>query len=256
MSLDLFYRSSGNGQPLIILHGLFGLNDNWQSFSKQITENDIAVYAVDLRNHGSSPHDPVFDYDSMADDIFAFIRTHDLKDINIMGHSLGGKVAMKFALEHQEILKSLIVVDIAPRYYAPHHQQIIKALQAVDLDTVNTRKEAEHILSGYIDDAGVKMFLLKNLYWEGDRLQWRFNLKVIAEKIESVGQRITSTEKFEGKTLFIKGEKSKYITDDDKQEILSLFPHAEIKTCAHAGHWVHADNPECMLTTVRDFLSQ
>lgn len=256
MSLDLFYRSSGNGQPLIILHGLFGLNDNWQSFSKQITENNIAVYAVDLRNHGSSPHDSVFDYDSMADDVFAFISKHDLQNVNIMGHSLGGKVAMKFALKHQDILKSLIVVDIAPRYYAPHHQQIIKALQAVDLDTVNTRKEAEHILSGYIDDAGVKMFLLKNLYWEGDRLQWRFNLKVIAEKIESVGERITSTEKFEGKTLFIKGEKSKYITDDDKSEILNLFPEAEIKTCANTGHWVHADNPECMLTTVRDFLSQ
>ncbi len=256
MSLDLFYRSSGNGQPLIILHGLFGLNDNWQSFSKQITENNIAVNAVDLRNHGSSPHDSVFDYDSMADDVFAFISKHDLQNVNIMGHSLGGKVAMKFALKHQDILKSLIVVDIAPRYYAPHHQQIIKALQAVDLDTVNTRKEAEHILSGYIDDAGVKMFLLKNLYWEGDRLQWRFNLKVIAEKIESVGERITSTEKFEGKTLFIKGEKSKYITDDDKSEILNLFPEAEIKTCANAGHWVHADNPECMLTTVRDFLSQ
>ena len=256
MSLDLFYRSSGNGQPLIILHGLFGLNDNWQSFSKQITENNIAVYAVDLRNHGSSPHDSVFDYDSMADDVFAFISKHDLQNVNIMGHSLGGKVAMKFALKHQDILKSLIVVDIAPRYYAPHHQQIIKALQAVDLDTVNTRKEAEHILSGYIDDAGVKMFLLKNLYWEGDRLQWRFNLKVIAEKIESVGERITSTEKFEGKTLFIKGEKSKYITDDDKSEILNLFPEAEIKTCANAGHWVHADNPECMLTTVCDFLSQ
>ena len=256
MSLDLFYRSSGNGQPLIILHGLFGLNDNWQSFSKQITENNIAVYAVDLRNHGSSPHDSVFDYDSMADDVFAFISKHDLQNVNIMGHSLGGKVAMKFALKHQDILKSLIVVDIAPRYDAPHHQQIIKALQAVDLDTVNTRKEAEHILSGYIDDAGVKMFLLKNLYWEGDRLQWRFNLKVIAEKIESVGERITSTEKFEGKTLFIKGEKSKYITDDDKSEILNLFPEAEIKTCANAGHWVHADNPECMLTTVRDFLSQ
>lgn len=256
MSLDLFYRGSGNGQPLIILHGLFGLNDNWQSFSKQITENNIAVYAVDLRNHGSSPHDSVFDYDSMADDVFAFISKHDLQNVNIMGHSLGGKVAMKFALKHQDILKSLIVVDIAPRYYAPHHQQIIKALQAVDLDTVNTRKEAEHILSGYIDDAGVKMFLLKNLYWEGDRLQWRFNLKVIAEKIESVGERITSTEKFEGKTLFIKGEKSKYITDDDKSEILNLFPEAEIKTCANAGHWVHADNPECMLTTVRDFLSQ
>lgn len=214
------------------------------------------MYAVDLRNHGSSPHDSVFDYDSMADDVFAFISKHDLQNVNIMGHSLGGKVAMKFALKHQDILKSLIVVDIAPRYYAPHHQQIIKALQAVDLDTVNTRKEAEHILSGYIDDAGVKMFLLKNLYWEGDRLQWRFNLKVIAEKIESVGERITSTEKFEGKTLFIKGEKSKYITDDDKSEILNLFPEAEIKTCANAGHWVHADNPECMLTTVRDFLSQ
>lgn len=255
MSLDLFYRSIGKGQPLIILHGLFGLNDNWQSFSKQITENDIAVYAVDLRNHGSSPHNSVFDYDSMADDVFAFILKHDLQNVTIMGHSLGGKVAMKLALKHQEILKSLIVVDIAPRYYAPHHQQIIKALQAVDLDTVNTRAEADHILSGYLDDAGVKMFLLKNLYWKGDRLQWRFNLNVIAEKIDSVGERITSNEKYEGKTLFIRGEKSNYITDDDKSEILNLFPKAEIKTCANAGHWVHADNPECMLATVRDFLS-
>jgi len=256
MSLDLFYRSSGNGQPLIILHGLFGLTYTSQFFSKQITQKNNPLFAFDLPNIASPPHDSVFDYDSMADDVFAFISKHDLQNVNIMGHSLGGKVAMKFALKHQDILKSLIVVDIAPRYYAPHHQQIIKALQAVDLDTVNTRKEAEHILSGYIDDAGVKMFLLKNLYWEGDRLQWRFNLKVIAEKIESVGERITSTEKFEGKTLFIKGEKSKYITDDDKSEILNLFPEAEIKTCANAGHWVHADNPECMLTTVRDFLSQ
>lgn len=254
MPLSLHFRNYGNGKPLLILHGLFGLADNWQTFAKQISAEGFEVFALDMRNHGSSPHTDEFNYTLMASDLKFFMQEHQLNNAVVLGHSMGGKTAMQFALSYPELTDKLIVVDIAPHYYPPHHQQILKALHAVDLDTVNTRSDADKILAGYIDDFGTRQFLLKNLYWQGDKLQWRFNLSVLSEQIDSVGQEINSDYPFHKPTLFIRGEKSSYIKPGDFDDIKRLFPKAAIATAPAAGHWVHADNPVWFFETVKNFL--
>jgi pimeloyl-ACP methyl ester carboxylesterase len=254
MAVKLHYRLYGEGEPIMVLHGLFGLADNWQTFAKQMAQSGFAVYTIDLRNHGSSPHTSDFSYALMADDLFEFIQHHQLHKPCVMGHSMGGKAAMKLSLQHPDSIKALIVVDIAPRYYAPHHQTILSALQSVDLDTVSTRSEADKILAALIDDNSTRQFLLKNLFWQGDQLQWRFNLKSISQNIEEVGQHITSAMPFNHPTLFIRGEKSSYINEKDVADIKTLFPRSQIATAPNAGHWVHADQPEWIFNTVKQFL--
>lgn len=254
MALTLHFRKYGGGTPLLVLHGLFGLADNWQTFAKQMAESGFAVYALDLRNHGSSPHTDEFNYRLMASDVMQFMQEQQLNSASVLGHSMGGKTAMQFALSYPDMTDKLIVVDIAPRYYPPHHQTILKALNAVDLDTVNTRSEADKILAGYIDDLGTRQFLLKNLFWKGDKLCWRFNLHSLNNHIESVGEEIEADTTADMPSLFIKGEKSNYIQQDDYQDILRLFPHASFATAPSAGHWVHADNPQWIFETVKNFL--
>jgi esterase len=254
--MKLFYRKFGEGQPLIILHGLFGQSDNWNSLARQFSELGNAVYTVDLRNHGLSPHSDEWTYQSMSDDILELINDLDLKEVILIGHSMGGKVAMQFAMNHPELLNKLIVVDIAPKYYPPHHGDILKALNAVDFNVVKNRKDAEALLSEYISDMGTKQFLLKNIYWKEDGLlAWRFNLDVITRKIETVGQETPNYSSCNTPTLFIKGERSKYILDADLQQINDLFPSSEIKTIEGAGHWVHAEKPTDFFETVVGFLN-
>ena len=254
--MKLFYRKFGEGRPFIILHGLFGQSDNWNSLARQFSELGNAVYTVDLRNHGLSPHSEEWTYQSMSDDILELINDLELKDVILIGHSMGGKVAMQFAMQHHELLKKLIVVDIAPKYYTPHHGDILKALNAIDFNVVKNRKDAEAILSESISDMGTKQFLLKNIYWKEDNLlAWRFNLDVIRRKIETVGQETPNYSICNNPTLFIKGERSKYISDSDLQQINNLFPFAEIKTIAQAGHWVHAEKPVDFFETVIDFIN-
>lgn len=253
--MKLFYRKFGEGQPLIILHGLFGQSDNWNSLARQFSELGNAVYTVDLRNHGLSPHSEEWTYQSMSDDVLELINDLDLKEVILIGHSMGGKVAMQFAMNHPELLKKLIVVDIAPKYYPPHHGDILKALNAVDFNVVKNRKDAEAILSEYISDLGTKQFLLKNIYWKEDGLlAWRFNLEVINRKIETVGQETPNYSVCNVHTLFIKGERSKYVLVSDLQQINDLFPLSEIKTIEGAGHWVHAEKPLDFFETVAKFI--
>lgn len=255
--MKLFYRKFGEGQeqPLLILHGLFGQSDNWNSLARQFSELGNAVYTVDLRNHGLSPHSEEWTYQSMSDDILELINDLDLKEVILIGHSMGGKVAMQFAMNSPELLKKLIVVDIAPKYYPPHHGDILKALNAVDFNVVKNRKDAEALLSEYISDMGTKQFLLKNIYWKEDGLlAWRFNLEVITKKIETVGQETPNYSTCNTPTLFIKGERSKYILEPDLQEIRTLFPFSEIKSIDGAGHWVHAEKPTDFFETVSAFI--
>ncbi|MGB3947894.1 MAG: alpha/beta fold hydrolase [Bacteroidia bacterium] len=253
--MKLFYRKFGEGQPLIILHGLFGQSDNWNSLARQFSELGNAVYTVDLRNHGLSPHREEWTYQSMSDDVLELITDLELKDVILIGHSMGGKVAMQFAMNSPELLKKLIVVDIAPKYYPPHHGDILKALNAVDFNVVKNRKDAEAILSEYISDLGTKQFLLKNIYWKEDGLlAWRFNLDVITRKIETVGQETPNYSTCKAPTLFIKGERSNYILESDLQHINDLFPFSQIKTIDGAGHWVHAEKPRDFFETVTTFI--
>ncbi len=253
--MKLAYRKYGSGQPLIILHGLFGQSDNWNTHAKLFAEQNFDVYTVDMRNHGLSPHSDDFSYQLMSDDVLELITDNNLKNIVLLGHSMGGKVAMLFAIEHPQLLDKLIVADMAPKYYPPHHTKIIAGLQAVDFNIIKSRKEVESVLSNYISDMGTKQFLLKNLYWKNDtELAWRFNLKSIAEHIENMGEVTVSTNSCETPALFIRGEKSNYILDADKILIKELFTNSTFETIAGAGHWLHADKPKEFFECVMSFI--
>ncbi|MGQ0827130.1 MAG: alpha/beta fold hydrolase [Bacteroidota bacterium] len=253
--MKLFYRKSGQGQPLIILHGLFGQSDNWNTLAKQFADEGFEVYTVDQRNHGLSPHSDEWNYKVMSDDVLELIKENKLQKVILLGHSMGGKTAMQFAIQYQEFLDKLIVVDIAPRYYPLHHQSVLEGLQAVDFNLVKTRKEVEAVLSKNIPDFGTKQFLLKNLYWkEDEKLAWRFNLKVITKQIENIGLAIQSDSVCNIPALFIRGERSNYISDDDMDQILDIFPDAILETVTGAGHWVHAEKPKEFFEAVADFI--
>lgn len=252
--MQLHYRSMGEGSPLIILHGVFGTSDNWQSFGKAISAK-YKVFLVDLRNHGNSPHSSTFDYASMAADLKEFIEEHHLGKPVIMGHSMGGKVVMSFAASNPDSFEKMIVVDIAPKYYPPHHQKILEGLSAVKIDTIESRKEAEEQLSAYIDDAGVRQFLLKNLKRDDNgQFAWKLNLPVVKEKMENIGMALDIDTEIKKPALFIRGDQSKYVLDEDKEHIRKLFPLAQIITIKDAGHWIHAEQPEALYETVTRFL--
>ena len=254
--MKLAYRKYGEGQPLLILHGLFGQSDNWNTLAKRFAENGFEVYTIDQRNHGLSPHSDVWNYDAMVDDIKEFIDEHNLQNPILLGHSLGGKTAMFFALKYNGVLNKLIVVDMSPRAYKPHHDAVLDALNAVNFSQLNTRKEAEAVLNQYISDFGTKQFLLKNIYWEdnaANKMNWRFNLAAITKNYNEI-LVATPHQSSNVNTLFLKGEKSNYITDIDLPEIESRFPNYKLQTIANAGHWVHAQQPESFFNDVIGFI--
>jgi esterase len=253
--MKLHFRESGSGKPLIILHGLFGFLDNWQTLAKYFSQH-YKVYLVDLRNHGRSPHSPDFNYPLMAADLLEFITTHHIHEPVVMGHSMGGKVAMTFALQYPEQLSKLIVIDIAPKYYPPHHQDILAGLQALNLKTVTSRGEADAVLARHIPEEGVRQFLAKNLYRQEDNtFAWRMNLPAIEAHIEEVGKETRAEVPFLHPTLFIRGANSRYIKpEQDRVLIEQLFPVARIETIADAGHWVHAEKPRELFDLVVDFI--
>jgi len=251
----LHSRIEGEGKPMVIIHGFLGMSDNWKTLGTQFANEGYQVHALDLRNHGKSFHTDDFSYDVMAADVMQYCAHHQLKDIVIVGHSMGGKVAMLLATTYPELVAKLIVADIAPKYYAPHHQTILAALNAVDFSKKPSRAEVEEIVSGYIKDFGTRQFLLKNLYWEtSEQLAFRFNLKVFNEKIETVGTALPFENTFYKDTLFLRGDKSDYILDSDFETIYHHFPSASIKTIKNAGHWLHAENPKEFFSTVLDFI--
>lgn len=251
--MKLHYKILGEGEPLIILHGLFGMLDNWQTLGKKWA-NDFQVILVDLRNHGHSPRDPQFNYDLMLQDLEELADDLLLDDINLIGHSMGGKLGMKFAQTYPELINKLIVADIGPKKYPVHHQQIIKGLKSVPIDQVKSRQEVKAHLLPYIPDEQTVQFFLKNLYWkEKGKLDWRFNLDGIANNIDYVGEELLEPQ-FDKPTLFIRGGNSSYILDSDIQEIQSVFTKSQIETIPNAGHWLHAENPALFFEFVNNFL--
>lgn len=248
------YGQEKQGIPLLVFHGLFGMLDNWASFGKEMGEF-FPVHLIDLRNHGKSFHSQEMSHDDLANDILNYIEFHNLNKINLLGHSLGGKAVMQFAIKYPEKVEKLIVVDISPKAYPPHHQGIIKALESVDFDKVNSRNEAEEILSQYIPEKSVIQFLTKNLYWTEDKkLAWRFNLKPLSEKYNDFVSNAIKFGSFSGETLFISGEKSHYILPQDDFLIKQQFPNSGIITIKNAGHWVQAENPRDFNEAVKEFL--
>jgi esterase len=251
--MQLNFKKVGKGEPLVILHGLFGSLDNWMTLAKKLGEH-FEVFVVDARNHGQSPHSDDFNYDVMADDLYEFLMEHQIIDPIILGHSMGGKTAMQFAMNYPNKLEKLIVADIAPKSYPVHHTAILNGMLSLNLDIINTRKGADEELSKYIEDFSTRQFLLKNLYWiEKEKLAWRFNLPVINTQIEIIGEGLQNIEIFEKQTLFIRGEKSNYITEKDFEAIKNIFPNVEIETM-NTGHWVHAEKPTKFLQVLSSFL--
>lgn len=253
--MKLSYRKIGQGKPVIILHGLFGSSDNWQTFGKQLANSGYEVILTDLRNHGLSPHDPEFNYNALAGDVQQLIAEEQLDHPVVIGHSLGGKTAIKLAFEHPEALGGLIVIDIALRYYPVHHRTILDALLQLDLNVIKTRSAAEEALRKHISEPGVLQFLLKNLFWKNPgQLAWRFHLNAIDREIENVGEKLLFDGVHPLRTLFIKGEKSEYITYEDEKQIYNQFGKVDVITAPGAGHWVHADAPEWLLKTIINWL--
>jgi esterase len=252
--MKLHYRELGEGSPLLILHGLFGYSDNWQTLGKKFSEHH-QVFLIDQRNHGRSPHSEEFNYDLMAQDLLELIEENRLEAPAVMGHSMGGKTAMTFALQYPDRLSKLIVVDIAPKDYPIRHDGILDALLAVDLSQVSSRDEADAQLARGISHPAVRQFLLKNLYRKEDHsFGWRPNLPAIDRNLDQVGAAITAGAPFKKPTLFIDGGKSSYVRPEDHEQIRQLFPNARIETIAEAGHWVHAEAPEKVYQLVREFL--
>lgn len=253
MSL-LHSNISGKGAPLIILHGFLGMGDNWKSLANKFAV-DHEVHLVDQRNHGRSFHSEDFSYELMVEDLLHYMECHDLMDATILGHSMGGKTAMLFSVEYPEKVKKLIVADIAPKFYPPHHQYILDALKEVDFDLVRSRNEIDKIIERHIPEGGIRQFLLKNVYrMKENRYSYRFNLEALQIHIDEIGVSLPSLTVYEGRTLFMKGVNSGYITNDDESLIHAHFPNSSIVSIANASHWLHAENPQDFYKNVVEFL--
>ena len=256
--MKLFFREFGTGQPVILLHGLFGQSDNWVTVGRRIADQ-FHVYIPDQRNHGQSPHTSIHSFPAMADDLAEFIEEHSIENPILIGHSMGGKVAMTYALENPGKVKKLVVIDISPRKYPERstHTQVISEMMSIDLVNTATRTEVERILDSRISDTRIKMFILKNLYYKlHGKLAWRLNLEAINQSMDLLFDGISSENQYTGPTLFIRGGKSDYVTDADIPLIKSMFPEALIKTISGATHWVHADAPEELCLLLSGFLGR
>ncbi len=245
----------GTGKPLIILHGFLGMADNWKTLGKLWSENGYQVHLLDQRNHGRSFHSDDFSYELMAQDVKEYCDHHDLQNINLIGHSMGGKVAMELANLYPKLIDKLVVADIAPKTYAPHHSDIIKALESVDFNLVKRRNDADEMMATLIPDTGTRQFLLKSLYRkEKTTFGWRFNLEVLGNSQHMIGQHKEFDTTIKVETLFVRGGNSGYILDNDKVSIDYAFAKAQLKTIPNAGHWLHAQQPQLFYETVTEFL--
>lgn len=246
----------GEGKPFIFLHGFLGMSDNWKTLGTQFGEQGYEVHLIDQRNHGRSFHSDEFSYEVMVADLKNYCAHHNLEDIILLGHSMGGKTAMLFAVDYPEMVSKLIIADISPRYYPTHHDDILKGLAALDFENLKSRGEADKALEAYVSDFGTRQFLLKNLYWKNkDTLALRLNLEVLQSQVNEVGEPLPMHSKFGKATLFLRGDRSEYIALQDEALIHSHFPKAKIVTISNAGHWLHAENPEDFYNEVVQFLA-
>lgn len=254
--MQLNFQSFGSGTPLIILHGLFGSSDNWQSLAKRLGQH-FTVYAVDQRNHGESPHSPAFNYAVMADDLRDFLDARKIESAYILGHSMGGKTAMQFALSFPDRVQKLVVVDIAPKHYRATHDKIFEALLETNPGRYQTRGAVDAVLAAKIPDTATRQFLLKNLTSAGDGfLKWKIDVEAIHKNYPTLLDAPPANGTFTKPTLFIRGERSDYIQPSDQDAIQSRFPNPQMVSIPKADHWVHADAPNEFLQAVLSFLQQ
>ncbi len=255
--MQLYSNQYGEGgEPLIILHGLLGASGNWHTLSRTVFSKHFRVFAVDQRNHGRSPHADRFDYGVMAAYVKDFMDQHGLERAHLLGHSMGGKTAMHAALRYPERVHRLVVADMAPKAYPPHHEYIFEALRSLDLSRCERREEIDAALSEDIPSRGVRQFLMKNLSYEGETgYSWQMNLEGIYAGYDEINAAVEADHSFGGPALFVRGERSDYVTEEDLPAIRELFPQAELATVEGAGHWLHADKPQAFAETVMTFLS-
>jgi|TARA_B100001094_G_C18191674_1_gene807730 pimeloyl-ACP methyl ester carboxylesterase len=253
--MNLHFTKLGNGEPILIVHGLFGSSDNWRTLGKKFSENNT-VYLIDLRNHGRSAHSDEMNYEIMAEDLMNLIIKENIILPTLLGHSMGGKAALMFVKKFPDIIGKLIVADIGIKSYPMHHELILEGLNSIDLNKINSRSEAQKKIAVHIEEVGVQQFLLKNLYWiEKGQLAWRMNLNIIEKNIQEILKRI-NLEKNYTKTLFLRGGLSNYILLEDFEEIQSKFPNGKIKTIENVGHWLHAENPLEFYRLVMNFIKE
>ena len=253
--MQLHFKESGQGRAVILLHGMLGSSDNWHFIALRLAES-FQVFALDQRNHGQSPHSDEMNYRLMAADANEFMAARGLESASVVGHSMGGKTAMQFALQFPNRVEKLIVADVAPRAYAPAHEKIFTALLALDLKSLSSRQAIEDALATEIPNLVLRRFLLKNLGRNvAGGFFWKMNLRGSAENYLQLREPLSAPVPFAKPALFIRGGKSNYINPQDKPKIRELFPQSQIQTMTTAGHWVHADQPEEFLRLVLDFLN-
>lgn len=253
--MQLNYKVFGEGDPVLILHGMFGTLDNWQTIAKKLSAH-FMVFIIDLRNHGRSPHSDEFDYVIMANDIQEFMEANWIYEAYVVGHSMGGKVAMQLSSENPDLVKKLVLVDIAPKIYVGNHQAIFEALFSLDLDQLTSRKEADELLQAKIESYGIRQFILKNLSInkKTQRYEWKMNLPVIHAAYQAVLGKGDWSAPFENPTLFIKGAQSEYILPEELDDYKTYFPNATLEIVEKTGHWVHAEQPKVFLEILTKFL--
>lgn len=253
-AVKLNYKTFGEGQPLLILHGLFGSLDNWQTHAKTLSEY-FQVILVDARNHGHSPHTEKHNYELIAEDLKLLLDDLEIKAASLIGHSMGGKAVMRFAQLFPSRVRKLVVVDMGIKAYPMHHDIILDGLKSIDFELITSRSVADHQLSNYIQDLAVRQFLMKNLYWvePGKRLAWRMNLESLEKEMTnilvSLPQEVVNID-----TLFLYGTQSNYVLEEDMPFIEAVFPSVHFEAIEGAGHWVHAEKPSEFLDAVLKFL--
>ncbi|QIP12504.1 alpha/beta fold hydrolase [Spirosoma aureum] len=255
--MKLFFRQTGEtGPAIVILHGVFGSSDNWLTISKAITAKGYRVFALDQRNHGQSPRADEHDYQNMASDLHEFLIDQGLEKPILVGHSMGGKAVMQYAMSYPGTFAKLVVVDIAPKFYPVHHAELVRGLKAIDLTSLTNRNEADAILSRYEPILAVRQFLLKNLYRnEQGQFAWRLNLPIIERELHGIGEELTNPRIVTDPTLFIRGSESPYILDEDIPTIKRIFPNAQIEVIQGAGHWVQAEKPVEFVEVLMKFVN-
>jgi pimeloyl-ACP methyl ester carboxylesterase len=253
--MNLHFETAGEGPPLVVLHGFLGSADNWRSMSRSLGAH-YKVLAVDLRNHGGSPHSDDFDYDVMVGDLEEFIQRQKLTGIRLLGHSMGGRVAMQFAIDNAQAVDKLVIVDMAPKPYGSSQRNLLQALRGLDLTRYHSYGEVDGALAAQVSDAALRQFLVKNLVRENGRLRWKIHLEALYRNYHKLGRGLEPERPFDKPTLFIRGGQSNYIGDADMPLIQRIFPRAELVSLAGAGHWVHVDRPAEFFAAVVNFLNR
>ncbi len=254
-SSPLHYKVTGEGPTVVLLHGLFGSLENLGMVARELSKS-FRVISIDLPDHGQSYHTDSFSYDNYASIVQSTLQSLNIDSYDLLGHSMGGKVAMKMALSKPNNVRKLIVADIAPVAYEHRHQNVLKALNSIDLKTLESRQQADKIISNLIEEAGVRQFILKSLIQAaGGEWSWKFNVDLITRDYSKISQGIDFAEPFSGEALFIKGSSSDYLTIDHQQAVSTRFPNSKVKIIQGAGHWLHAEKPVAFNKIAKDFLS-